>query len=177
MTFYLKLLYAFICNLLEYKLWSESFKFPHVFRCSSRLSLSLSIYIYIYICVCVCVYKITYILGCCLAVETKFHTLFVLLALLTPSHLILLLVTVLDKVLRHADDQSVTHNKLNRCAVKFCGCLTLRTAFSLLLFHAHVPHNKLAQRTHVSHAVRDNFILSPPPPFFEPGLRLAWPFL
>ena len=93
--------------------------------------------------------------------ETTFHTRFVLLTLLALIvSWILLLVTKLQEELPRADYQFVTDNKLNHCAVKFCsGFLTVWTAFSVLLFHTHVQHNKLAQRTPVFDTIRDNIFL------------------
>jgi len=98
---------VFIGTVLEYNLCSTSlFKFPHFF--SFPLSLSLSLYIYIYT---------TY----CLGGDHVPHPVCPVNTASTYSQLILLLVTKLHEELPRADYQFVTHNKLNHCAVKFCG--------------------------------------------------------
>jgi hypothetical protein len=109
---------------------------------SLSLSLSLNIYIYIY-------------KGLSWWRQVP-HPVFPVNTVNTYSHLILLLVTKLHKELPRIDYQFMTHNKLNQCAVKFRGFLTVRTAFSFLLFHTHVQHNKLAQPTPVFDTIRDN---------------------
>ena len=131
------------------------------------------------VCVCVCVFMYIYIYECmykdyvlsCWRPSSTPSPVCPVNTVSTYSHLIPLLVTKLHKELPRADYQFVTHNKPNHCAVKFCGFLTVRTAFSLLLFHTHVQHNKLAQRTPVFDTIRDNIYI------FLPDSQLYFLFL
>ena len=101
---FLSAICLFICHLLEYKLCRSSVCIcRHLLPCPPP-----SPHLY---------FKATYCLVLSHSGDQVPHP---FLPVNAVSRLILLLVAK-----PHADDRFVTHNKLNHCAVKFCGFLTL----------------------------------------------------